>query len=102
MFGNYRGILHRLSLIARRDAEGRYTQYKMRTQSAWATSDVHLSQSEHDQWHFEGFPNLESYQVFLSSSIGRILPSPRWKTWQLSRLAWPLKSETCNTALRSL
>lgn len=38
------------------DAEGRYTQYKMRTQSAWATSDVHLSQSEHDPWHFEGFP----------------------------------------------
>ena len=38
------------------DAEGRYTQYKMRTQSAWATSDVHLSQSEHDQWHFEAFP----------------------------------------------
>ena len=51
------------------DAEGRYTQYKMRTQSAWATSDVHLSQSEHDPWLFEGFPNLESYQVFLTHPL---------------------------------
>lgn len=38
----------------------------MRTQSAWATADVHLSQSEHERWHFEGFPNLESYQVLLT------------------------------------
>ncbi len=52
-----------------RDLEGRYTQYKMRTQSAWATSDVHLSQSKHDPWHFEGFPNLESYQVFLTHPL---------------------------------
>lgn len=48
------------------EASGLYSRYKVQTQSAWAASNVHLSQSENDTWHFEGFPNLESGQVFLT------------------------------------
>lgn len=51
------------------DASGLYSQYKMHTQSAWATSELHLSQSEDDEWHFSGFPNLESHQVFLTHPL---------------------------------
>jgi uncharacterized protein YqjF (DUF2071 family) len=46
------------------DALGLYSQYKMQTRSAWAAAELSLSQSANDPWNFEGFPDLESYQVF--------------------------------------
>ena len=51
------------------DKDGFYRQYKMKTQSQWASSEVHLSQSKDDLWHFEGFPDQESYQVFLTHPL---------------------------------
>ena len=51
------------------DDSGLYTQYKMQTQSAWATSEVHLTQSKNDEWHFTGFPDVESYRVFLTHPL---------------------------------
>ena len=49
--------------------EGFYSQYKMKTLSDWAASEVHLEQSETDSWQFEGFPNQETYQVFLTHPL---------------------------------
>lgn len=51
------------------DNAGLYTQYKMQTQSAWASSALHLTQSGSDDWNYAGFPNLESYQVFLTHPL---------------------------------
>lgn len=51
------------------DPTGLYIQYKMRTQSAWASSEVNLIQAQDDHWFFEGFPDLESYQVFLTHPL---------------------------------
>lgn len=51
------------------DQDGLYMQYKMKTQSQWASSEVHLTQSINNQWQFEGFPDQESYQVFLTHPL---------------------------------
>ena len=48
---------------------GLYTQYKMQTQSAWAAAELHLTQAETDTWNYAGFPDLESYQVFLTHPL---------------------------------
>lgn len=48
---------------------GLYQQYKMQTQSTWANAEINLSQSVNDCWNFEGFPNLESFQVFLTHPL---------------------------------
>lgn len=51
------------------DSSGLYSQYKMQTQSAWAASEVHLTQTTNEKWHFEGFPDQETYQVFLTHPL---------------------------------
>lgn len=48
------------------DAEGYYQHYKMQTQSEWASAELQLCQSKQDEWHYAGFPDLESYLVFLT------------------------------------
>ena len=48
---------------------GLYTQYKMQTQSEWAAAELHLTQTETDTWNYAGFPDLESYQVFLTHPL---------------------------------
>lgn len=51
------------------DASGLYHQYKMKTDSSWAASELHLTQSENDTWQYQGFPDLESYRVFLTHPL---------------------------------
>lgn len=51
------------------DSDGLYSQYKMQTKSEWASAELHLSQSADDHWHSAGFPDLESYQVFLTHPL---------------------------------
>ena len=51
------------------DEYGLYKQYKMRTESEWANAELHLNQSTEDTWKYEGFPDLESYQVFLTHPL---------------------------------
>jgi hypothetical protein len=51
------------------DHSGLYTHYKMQTQSSWAAAELELSQSADDLWNFDGFPDLESYQVFLTHPL---------------------------------
>ncbi len=41
----------------------------MQTQSSWAAAELELSQSADDLWNFDGFPDLESYQVFLTHPL---------------------------------
>ncbi|CAM4349313.1 DUF2071 domain-containing protein [Acinetobacter pragensis] len=51
------------------NASGLYQQYKMQTRSEWAGAELHLTQSEEDAWQYQGFPDLESYQVFLTHPL---------------------------------
>ncbi len=51
------------------DAEGYYQHYKMQTQSAWANAELELRQSKQDAWQYTGFPDLESYLVFLTHPL---------------------------------
>jgi hypothetical protein len=51
------------------DENGIYSRYKMKTESSWAASEVHLSQAEHQTWQYDGFPDEESYRVFLTHPL---------------------------------
>ena len=53
----------------RQDADGLYSQYKMQTESAWAGAELQLAQSPDDGWQFEGFPDLETYLVYLTHPL---------------------------------
>ncbi|MFC3902655.1 Uncharacterized conserved protein (COG2071) [Acinetobacter marinus] len=46
-----------------------YRHYHMRTQSDWANAELRLTQSTEDTWQFEGFPDLESFQVYLTHPL---------------------------------
>lgn len=51
------------------DAQGLYTDYRMNTASAWAAAELHLRQDASDEWQFAGFPDQETYQVFLTHPL---------------------------------
>ncbi|OTG66611.1 DUF2071 domain-containing protein [Acinetobacter silvestris] len=51
------------------DQQGYYSSYKMTTYSEWAAAEVHLTQSAQDEWHYDGFPDLESYLVYLTHPL---------------------------------
>ena len=51
------------------DADGLYRQYKMQTQSEWASAELQLTQLHENPWHYEGFPNLETYLVYLTHPL---------------------------------
>ncbi len=52
------------------DAEQQcYRHYHMTTHSDWAAAELELSQSTSDTWHYEGFPDLESFQVYLTHPL---------------------------------
>lgn len=50
-------------------AKQRYHHYHMTTLSNWAAAAVQLSQSGAEQWNYEGFPDLESFQVYLTHPL---------------------------------
>lgn len=51
------------------DSEGFYSQYKMQTQSEWASAELHLTQSAEDNWTYPGFPDLETHLVYLTHPL---------------------------------
>ncbi|UOO93343.1 DUF2071 domain-containing protein [Vitreoscilla stercoraria] len=50
----------------KQNTAGLYDVYNMNMSSSWGCAEVSLTQNEEDEWQFEGFPNQESYQVFLT------------------------------------
>ncbi|OTG81659.1 DUF2071 domain-containing protein [Acinetobacter sp. ANC 4648] len=51
------------------DHHGNYQSYKMTTYSEWAAAEVHLTQSRQEEWYYAGFPDLESYLVYLTHPL---------------------------------
>lgn len=58
-----------ISFDCQQDEQGLYQKYHMTTQCEWASSEIHLTQSSEDAWQFEGFPDLETYQVYLTHPL---------------------------------
>jgi hypothetical protein len=51
------------------DSQGLYTQYHMTTHSTWASAELQLTQSASEPWQYAGFPDLESYLVYLTHPL---------------------------------